>query len=404
MARKKPVADQLLEDVAAGKKKPGRHQVARNLYVAIKERRRGGYTANWLHRFQHNRKSHWFTIGPCDLISSVQAQIEVHDARVNLLRDMIWTPVASLRRKESLRSQMPTFTKCANEYIAAHESSWRNAAQSRLWTASLQRYVYPRIGDTLVSDITTEDILAIVKPHWERIPKSAKDLLGRIEAVLDSAIAQDLRSAANPARWKNHLDMLLPAPRKLRVKHHTLPYAEIPAFMAELRVRDDEVSRAMAFLVLTAARNGEVRGVDWREIDTERHVWCVPASRMKANAEHRVPLTAEALALLGATSAGLVFPGVARDAMQDRLQRLRTGFHTHGFRAAFSTWASEQTDFADEVIEACLAHLVGPQTRRAYKRGDPLFEKRRQLMQRWSDYCLTPPAANVVPLQKQAAG
>jgi integrase len=249
-------------------------------------------------------------------------------------------------------------------------------------------------------------VMKALEPIWNEKPETASRVRGRIESVLDWATARGYRQGENPARWRGHLENLLPKKSKVwRVEHHAaLPYTEIGAFMAELREQDGTAARALEFAILTAARTGEVIGATWSEIDLEGHLWTIPAVRMKAGKEHRVPLSDAALAVLramGEVQTGeFVFPGnrakqpLSQMAMLMLLRRMgRDGLTVHGFRSAFSDWCAEQTAFPSEVREMALAHTVGDKVEAAYRRGD-LFEKRRQLAEAWARYCGTPPAAD----------
>jgi integrase len=355
-----------------------------------------------LYRFQRNLKSHWNTIGPCDVISFAGAQILARDLRVDLLWRTDTLPPTTVAR---IHRQVTLFEQCANEYMIGHLASWTNKDHAQQWPASLQRYVPERIALKPAGEIGTEDVLEILTPLWTRIPTTAMRLRGRLEAILDYAIAKKYRSADNPARWKGLLENLLPAPRKLHtVRHHpALSYDQIPQLMAELGKCDGVVTYALAFTIFTCCRTKEVRNADWSEIDTANKIWTIPAERMKTRVAHRVPLTNAMLAILrtpilGIPSAGPIFIGLSRDAMQDRLQRMRPGFHVHGFRSSFRDWAAGCTNYPEAVPEMCLAHSIGNAVKRAYFRTD-LFAQRRALMEDWSNFCLTPPAANVVPLR-----
>jgi integrase len=254
-----------------------------------------------------------------------------------------------------------------------------------------------------VDKITTDDVLSVLKPLWNEKPETASRLRGRIERVLDAAKAQGLRAGENPARWRGHLDQLLPKRQRLTRGHHAaMSYAEMPAFMDDLRARQSTAARALEFAILTAARSGEVLGLRWEEIDLDRAVWTVPANRMKAGREHRVPLSRPALKLLKAMHEGcdgkFVFPGqkpgkpLSVMALEMVLRRMKVEAVTvHGFRSAFRDWAAERTNFSNEVCEAALAHVIENKAEAAYRRGD-LFDKRRKLMDAWATHCALPPA------------
>jgi integrase len=297
-----------------------------------------------------------------------------------------------------------TFKAAAATYIAAHRAGWRNEKHAAQWTATLETYAYPTIGDVSVQAIDTGLVLKVLEPIWSAKPETAGRVRGRIESILDWAKARGYRAGENPARWKGHLDQLLPKRSKVsKVKHHAaLPYAELPTFLARLRAQEGIGARALEFTILTAARTAETIGAQSPEIDLGKKLWTVPAARMKAGKEHRVPLSSRAVALLEAAKAlrtpdgEFVFQGGKRAkplsnmAMTAVLRRMDHGHVTvHGFRSTFRDWAAEQTNFPGEVVEMALAHAVSDKVEAAYRRGD-LFEKRRRLMAEWTKYCGSP--------------
>ena len=305
------------------------------------------------------------------------------------------------RRRRVEAGSSKSFAECVDAYWQAHCASWTNRKHAREWKASLATHVLPEIGALAVAAIDTAQVLRVLQPAWTAIPETASRLRSRIESVLDWARVHGYREGDNPARWRGHLDHLLPARKKLaRVKHHAaLPYRELPAFMRRLRERDDVEARALEFVILTAARAGEAVAADWSEIDwADGGTWIVPPERMKARREHRVPLSKAARAVLERTPRerrqGYLFPNAARSGKPVtviglwRLTQELTGgaATTHGFRATFRDWVAEQTAFAREVAELALAHRVGDDTEQAYLRGD-LLKKRRQLMEIWAKYC-----------------
>lgn len=292
-----------------------------------------------------------------------------------------------------------TFRQAAEAFIATNRPGWRSSKHALQWTATLERYAYPTIGDLPVSEIGTVHVLKVIEPIWSKKPETASRIRGRIESVLDAATARGLREGENPARWRGRLNAVLPPRRRVaKVQHHAaLPFAELPAFMVDLRARLGTGAAALEFAILTAARSGEVRGLRWCEIDLGGALWTVPADRMKAGREHRVPLSRRALAILTEAGGGapdaLVFPGAKHGTMLSDmtltavLRRMDRGDVTaHGFRSAFRDWVSERTEFPREVAEAALAHIVGDKVEQAYRRGDAL-DKRRVLMDAWEAYC-----------------
>jgi integrase len=292
-----------------------------------------------------------------------------------------------------------TFREGAETYIAAHKAGWKNPKHAAQWPATLATYVYPVFGDLPVQAIDTGLVMKALEPIWTAKPETATRVRGRIESVIDWATARGYRQGENPARWRGHLENLFPKKSKVRrVEHHpALPYDEIGAFTASLRGQGGIGARALEFLILTAARTGEVIGARWDEFDLAQKVWTVPAERMKAGKEHRVPLSAPALAIVEAMretrESEFVFPGGKRGkplsnmAMLKLLKRMgRDDLTAHGFRSSFRDWAAESTGFPSEVVEMALAHMVGDKVEAAYRRGD-LFAKRRQLMEAWARYC-----------------
>jgi integrase len=293
------------------------------------------------------------------------------------------------------------------------QTGWKNAKHRAQWKSTLATYAYPVFGGLSVSTVDTALVLKTIEPIWGTKPETASRLRGRIEAVLDWARARGFRHGENPARWRGHLDKLLPARRKIaRVKHHAaLPFAEIPAFMNELRARVGVSARALEFAILTTTRTSETRNARWSEIDTASKIWTIPAERMKAGREHRVPLNERAVAILRAMPResdgdGFVFIGARSDrpisnmAMLELMRGLRPGYVPHGFRSTFRDWAAETTNYQNHIVEMALAHVVGDKVEAAYRRGD-LFEKRRRLMSDWARYCgrQVNPDAEVVLLE-----
>lgn len=316
---------------------------------------------------------------------------------------------------------IPTFGEIADEFIEDMKPRWRNEKHHDQWTNTIAQYA-AKLRPMRVDHITTNDVVAVLKPIWNEKSETASRVRGRIERILDAAKARGLIASPweNPARWRGHLDHLLPPKKRLTRGHHAaMPYEEIGAFMAALRLREGVTPRALEFLILTAARSGEVMGATWGEIDLKAKVWTVPADRMKAGREHRVPLSARAVEVLkaaaplaapeGATppSDAHVFPGQGGQgplsimAFDMLLRRMKSSVTTHGFRSTFRDWAGEVSSFSREVAEAALAHTVGDATERAYRRGDAL-EKRRLLMEAWASYVDRPGPAKVLTFARQA--
>ncbi len=289
-----------------------------------------------------------------------------------------------------------TFEQCATEFIDAKSAEWRNTKHAAQWTSTLKTYAYPHIGKLLVSDVGVTQVLAVLKPIWTVKTETATRVRGRIEQILDWATVQHYRQGPNPARWRGHLDKLLPTPGKVaQVKHHkALALDEVPAFYAALKLQTGIGARALELAVLTAARSGEVRGATWPEIDLGQKLWTVPAGRMKAGKEHRVPLSDAAVALLTdlprVEGTELVFPSANKKLLSDMtllavMRRMKVDGVPHGFRSSFKDWATERTQYSREAVEMSLAHTIGDKVEAAYRRGD-LLEQRRRLLADWAAY------------------
>jgi integrase len=395
-------------------KKPGMHADGGGLYLRVTSEG----ARSWVLRYMLNRRPRWMGLGPLALYSLADARTNALDARRKRHEGI--DPIEA-RRAERARQRLDaaksvTFKQCAEGYIASHKPGWRNEKHAYQWPATLSAYAYPVIGALPVSAVDTGLVLKVLEPIWGKKSETASRVRQRIENILDFAKVRGYRDGENPARWRGHLDKLLPAPSKVRTVVHlaALPYAALPAFLASLREREAVAARALEFLILTAARTGEVIGARWNEIDLLDKTWTVPAPRMKARREHRVPLSPRALAILkemqpvrdGNNPDTFVFPGprfgkpLSNMAFLMLLRRMELDDLTvHGFRATFKTWASERTSFQNEIVEAALAHVIGNKVEEAYRRGD-MFEKRRRLTHAWADYCgKTAPAEAVVPLR-----
>ena len=385
-------------------REPGLHHDGAGLYLQVTAGKHG-VTKSWLYRFMLDGKERRMGLGSLSDVSLAGAREKAGDARKQVKEGL--DPIdqrQAMRAAAALaKARAMTFDQCRDAYITSHRSTWRNAKHAWQWSASLANYVTPIFGKVSVQDVDVALVMKALEPIWSTIPETASRLRGRIEVILDWAKVRGLRSGENPARWRGHLDHLLPRRSKVRkVRHHAaLPYAEMGPFMALLRDRPAVAARALEFAILTAARTGEVLGSRWDEIDMVQRLWTVPADRMKAGKEHRVPLSEPALAILRAMSivrrTEYVFPGDRRATLSNTsmlmlMRRMNHGeLTTHGFRSSFRDWAAELTDFPNEVVEMALAHVVGSKVEAAYRRGD-LFEKRRRLMDAWAKFCTAPPA------------
>lgn len=299
------------------------------------------------------------------------------------------------------RAQAKTFDQCAAAYISAHRGSWKSAKHAAQWETSLANYASPVFGALPVADVDTDLVVSALRPIWDIKTETAIRLRGQIECILDWATVSKYRAGDNPARWRGHLENLLANPNKIApvTNFPALPWREMATFMAQLVEREGVAARAVQFAILTACRSGEVRGATWSEIDLEAKLWAVPAARMKAGKEHRVPLSTAAIAVLQGMPRedGFVFPGRTRDTVLSDmsltavLRRMGRGDITvHGFRSTFRDWCSEAAGnaFSREVCEHALAHRLPNKVEAAYRRGD-LLDRRVLLMQAWADYCMS---------------
>ena len=382
-------------------KTPGKYGDGGGLWLRVRSDGRRW----WFLRYRFRGRDRELGLGSAGEVGLKEARQNAARAR-RQIRDGL-NPIDE-RRKERAKASSPTFAACAERFISANQVAWGNAKHRAQWHSTLKAYAYPTLGEQPVNAVGVADVLRVLKAVWATKPETASRLRGRVERVLDWARASGLRHGENPARWRGHLDKLLPKRSQVRAVRHfaALPWRGVPAFMAALRERAGIAARALEFLILTAARSGEVRGISWAEVDGD--VWIIPAERMKAQREHRVPLSARALAILdemrrfGSEPGQLVFPGMrAGRPLSDMsltavLRRMgRDDLTVHGFRSTFRDWSAETTSFPREVCEQALAHTLANKVEAAYRRGD-LFEKRRRLMSAWADYCGQSPRARVV--------
>jgi integrase len=380
--------------------KHGRHADGGGLYLSISPN--GG--RRWVFLFRWHGKPTEIGLGSARNVTLARARELAAQARAKLAEGI--NPKDAVRRP----LQGATFGEYADRVIEAMRPSWRNSKHAAQWVMTLRDYAAP-LRRLPVDKITTDDVLSVLKPLWNTKPETASRLRGRIERVLDAAKAQGLRSGENPARWRGHLDQLLPKRQRLARGHHAaMSYDAVPGFMNDLQARAAVAALALEFTILTTARSGEALGARWNEFDLDRAVWTIPAARMKGGREHRVPLSKRALAIVKATHEGrdgdFVFPGqkpgkpLSAIALEMVLRRMKIEDATvHGFRSAFRDWAAERTNFSNEVCEAALAHLIENKVEAAYRRGD-LFDKRRKLMEEWASYCAAPKAGKVVAFRR----
>jgi integrase len=365
---------------------------------------------SWVFRFREAGRLREMGLGPLHTIGLAEAREKARECRRVRLDgiDPIEARKATRTQAKLEAAKAMTFRECAERYIASHKAGWRNPKHAAQWPATLSTYVYPIFGNLPAQAIDVGLVMKAIEPIWTEKPETASRVRGRVESVLDWATSRNYRQGENPARWRGHLENLLPKKAKVRrVKHHAaLPYGEIAAFMIELRQQDGIAARALEFAILTAARTGEAIGAKWDEIDTAERLWTIPADRMKAGREHRVPLSDAALAILedlrNVRHGVFVFPGgkagrpISNMSMLMLLRRMGRGNLTaHGFRSSFRDWAAERTTFPAEVAEMALAHTVSDKVEAAYRRGN-LFQKRRQLSNAWARYCAAPAVAGEV--------
>jgi integrase len=385
-----------LTDVRVRAAGAGTHGDGGGLYLAVKQGATG-LTRSWLFRYSVGGRSHWIGLGAYPDISLQRARQKAQECRQQL-----YDGLDPLKRKRDQRAALgqqhikraPTFAECAAAYIASHEAGWRGRRTSQQWVGTLRDHVHPVLGRLSVDEITTEHVLAVLNPLWRTKSETATLVRGHIEQVLDYAKVLGHRSGENPARWRGHLDHLLPRRAKVApVQHHpALPYREVPPFMDMLRQQDNMAAKCLEFTILCACRSGEAIGAVWSEINWETRTWTIPSGRTKAAREHRVPLSEPAIRLLRSlTRQGeYVFPGQhgpqSDTTLRALLKRMNVAATAHGFRASFSTWARECTSFPRELVEAALGHAVGDVVERSYQRGDAL-ERRRELMEAWARHC-----------------
>jgi integrase len=396
--------------------KPGRHADGGGLHLLVKE----SGARSWVYRFMLNGKSRDVGLGTAGTggISLAGAR-DARDALrlkvkggIDPLEERQREAAGALAAAQAAKAAGITFRAVAEGYIGANEGSWRNNKHRQQWKNTLATYVYPVIGDLPVAEVVTCHVLQILEPIWKAKAETANRLRGRVETILDAAKARGYRDGENPARWRGHIAQILPVRSRLTRGHHkAMPYNEIPAFVGALHQREAVSALALEFTILTAARTGEVIGAKWAEVDLDKAIWTVPASRMKAGKEHRVPLSPRAIEILKSTQ-GLrtewLFPAtkggsMSGMAMSMLLRRMKVDVTVHGFRSSFRDWSAECTGYAHEVAEMALAHTIENKVERAYRRGD-LFDKRRRLMDDWAAYCAMPATAvgNITPIRNTA--
>ena len=379
---------------------PGKYSDGGNLYLIVSPTG----TRKWVLRFTWRGRAKEMGLGSATGVPLVDARARAADARRKVSQGL--NPIEERKRDGGI----PMFGEMADDVREALSAGFRNEKHKAQWKSTLETYAAP-LRAKPVDTITTDDVLSVLKPIWTKKAETASRLRGRIEKILDAAKAKGFRDGENPARWRGHLDNLLPRPLKLTRGHHAaMAYEDVAAFIGKLRKREATAAVALEFCILTAARSGEVLGLRWPEIDFDKKIWTVPAERMKAGREHRVPLSARAVSILKALAKAkqgeFAFAGqrlnkpLSGMAMEMMLRRMKIDDATvHGFRSSFRDWAGNVSNFPREVTETALAHVIGDKAEQAYRRSDAL-DKRRKLMEAWAAYCEPRTRENVVSMRQ----
>jgi integrase len=390
-------------------KKPGRHAVGpRGLYLQITAsptREPEDWPKSWIFRYQRGGTSRHMGLG-----AAGRNGIPLKTARERVLvaRQLLSAGIDPVVKRQEDRTadkleeaKAVTFKHCAERYIAEHQGTWKNPVHRKQWASTLEDYVYPVFGALPVAAVDTGLVTKALRAIWHDKTETASRVRGRIESILDWAKVSGYRNGDNPARWRGHLDKILPKKSKVkRVRHHpAMPYKDVPAYMVALRSNGSISARALEYTILPAVRTGDTIGGKWSEFDQEQAVWTIPAARMKGELDvreddHRVPLSSPALDLLTNLDRpnGFIFPGanegkpLSNMAMLNLLKGTHPDLTVHGFRSSFRDWAAEETDYPNHVVEMALAHEIGDEVEAAYRRGE-LLEKRRKLMADWAAFC-----------------
>ena len=393
--------------------KPGWYPDGEGLYLQVSPTG----SKSWVYRYKKAGKQHRHGLGRYSDDNTLEDARTAAGTCRKLRRDGI-DPIRYKRQQDADKqleeAKSITFKECATQYIESHKSGWKNSKHESQWTNTLETYAYPFIGDISVQKIDVGLVMQVIEPIWHKKTETASRVRQRIEKVLDWAKVRQYRTGDNPAQWRGHIENLLPKRSKVQKVQHfkAMPYGEVPDYFKILRKVKSITAKALAFTILTATRNNEVREAKWNEIDTKSGIWTIPDERMKAGKAHRVPLTHECLNILEEAKKfkvdDYVFPGLRKNrplSNQALLKLLKTehpALTVHGFRSSFRDWCAEMTAYPREVAEAALAHTLSNSTEAAYQRGD-LFVKRSKLMDAWSDYCITDKVeSEVIPINKTA--
>jgi integrase len=358
-----------------------------------------GQARSWILRAVVASKRRDIGVGSYPALSLAAARVKAQQYRETIQQGQDPVAVKELARRalRTERARSVRFIDFAKLYLKSHAAGWRNPKHGAQWVSTLESYVYPVLGTMTLAEIETPAVLRVLQPIWHIKTETASRVRGRIEAILDAATAQGLREGPNPARWKGHLALTLPARSKIAPRQHqkAVPTVEVPTFYRKVSELEGVGAVALRFLLLTCTRSSETRAAQWDEIDLKRGIWTIPAERMKANREHRVPLSHAVVDILGTLPSreGLLFPGVKGKPLSDMtltavMRRMNMDAVPHGLRSSFRTWAADFTNYTREVCEQCLAHTTGSQVELAYQRSD-LFEKRRQVMEEWATFVLS---------------
>ena len=396
-------------------KEPGWYPDGGGLYLQVSPT----CSKSWVYRYKLNGRERRKGLGSYSMGKSLSEARE--DAKND--RSLLDKKIDPIEHQRKIKHEQAldeaktiTFKECALAYIDSHKEGWKNAKHESQWRNTLETYAYPVMGDLPVQGIDIGIVLEVLEPIWYDKTETASRVRQRMENILDWAIVREYREDANPARWKGRLDKILPNRNKVKKPVHfaAMDYRQLPEYFRSLRKRETIAAKALAFTILTATRNGEARAATRAEIDFKEKVWIIPDSRMKADKEHRVPLSAEALAIIKEmevfkrSTDDYIFPGFAKDkpiseaALLKIVKKHDDTLTVHGFRSAFRDWCAEQTSYPREIAESALAHTLKDKTEAAYQRGD-LIEKRRRLMDQWADYCLTGQrTGEVIPISKSS--
>ena len=375
-----------------------------------------GRSRSWILRVKVGDKRRDMGLGSYPGVTLGQAREKARDARTSIPAgiDPIHTRKQAQSALKAAQAGALTFRQASHRYVDGRSDEWSNPKHRAQWIATLETYAYPIMGDLFVSDITLAHIMAILEPIWREKTETATRVRGRVEKVLDWATASGYRKGENPARWRGHLEQILPKPSKIaKVEHHpALPIDQMGEFMIALRQINGIAARALEFLILNASRSGEVRAAKWSEVDLNSGLWIIPAERMKAKKEHRVPLSKFAIDLLKRLprieGIDLIFPAPRGGVLSDMsltavTRRMKAPCVPHGFRSTFRDWVSERTTFDGDLAEMALAHTIKNKTEAAYRRLD-MLEKRRGLMEAWASFCSIqlPARASILPMVREA--